>query len=299
VLAGPNGSGKSTLAAKLEVEGHGLGKMINPDEIAVELREAGFKGNVEFEAGREALRRTKANIKSKVSFTRETTLSSTEILLLRTMKAAKNAGFEVNLIFVAVSSLAINKGRVADRAAQGGHDIPLDVQNRRFGKTFENAVKAINIAHSAQIFDNTGMQHVLVGLVKHQKVTLASPDKAPWITRILKGVERKEIISISDAKSKLQDISAFAKAEFMEDFDNASKWGRKNEAKVASKRLESLELTPKMLDKLKTEGVKSLAVTRPDNPSASSKALSIIRAGAEVYKKLGLGRDKTDKTRGR
>jgi len=74
VLAGPNGSGKSSLAADFKFNGFDLGPMVNPDEIAVELREAGFKGNVEFEAGREALRRTKANIKSKTSFSRETTL---------------------------------------------------------------------------------------------------------------------------------------------------------------------------------------------------------------------------------
>jgi len=215
------------------------------------------------------------------------------------MKAAKNAGFEVNLIFVAVRSLNINKERVAERAERGGHDIPLDAQNRRFDKTMKNAPTAIKIADNTKLFDNSGNESVLVGLVKGNKISFAAPDKAPWINPILKGIGREETISISDAKSRLQDISQFAKAEFMEDYNSASKLGRKNKAKIASKRLEALELAPKMLDKLKAEGVKSFNIIRPHNPSYSAKALSIIRAGAELYKKLGLGRSQPDKNRRR
>jgi len=189
VLAGPNGSGKSTLANRLKAEGYSLGKMINPDEIAVQLRTEGLSGkNIEFEAGRRALRQTKDMIAKRQSFARETTLSSKEIL--RTMGAANKAGYEVNLIFVGLSSLDMNKDRVALRAAKGGHDIPLDAQNRRFDKAMNNLPKAISLAENVQLFDNSSQRHILVATVQKQEVTFVYPDKASWLPRALKGLKR-------------------------------------------------------------------------------------------------------------
>lgn len=188
VLAGPNGSGKSTLANRLKAEGYSLGKMINPDEIAVQLRAEGFSDkNVEFEAGRRALLQTKDMIAKRQSFARETTLSSSEIL--RTMGMAKKAGYEVNLIFVGVASLDMNKDRVALRAAKGGHDIPLDAQNRRFDKAMNNLPKAIALAENVNLFDNSSQRHILVATVNKQEVTFVYPDKASWLPRALKGLK--------------------------------------------------------------------------------------------------------------
>jgi len=192
VLAGPNGSGKSTLAARLKTEGYSLGKMINPDEIAVKLRMKGFDGkNVELEAGRQTLLQTKDMIAKRQSFARETTLSSSEIL--RTMGAAKKAGYEVNLIFVGLASLDMNKDRVALRAAKGGHDIPLDAQNRRFDKAMNNLPKAIGLAENVQLFDNSSQRHILVATVQKQEVTFVYPDKASWLPRALKGLKHEPL----------------------------------------------------------------------------------------------------------
>ena len=55
------------------------------------------------------------------------------------MQAAKEAGYEVTLIFIGVETVETSKDRVRTRVEDGGHDIPEDVQERRFEKSFQNA----------------------------------------------------------------------------------------------------------------------------------------------------------------
>ena len=108
VIGGPNGAGKSTYTDRLAAAGYNLGEVVNPDVIAANLPGPDATRNAR--AGRETLRRTRALIASGRTFSRETTLSGNEIL--RTMRAARNAGFAVNLFFVGVDSVDISRARV-------------------------------------------------------------------------------------------------------------------------------------------------------------------------------------------
>ena len=105
VIGGPNGAGKSTYTEGLAARGYPLGEVVNPDVIAANL--PGPDATRDARAGRETLRRTRALIASGRTFSRETTLSGSEIL--RTMRAAKNAGFTVNLFFVGVDSVDVSR----------------------------------------------------------------------------------------------------------------------------------------------------------------------------------------------
>lgn len=116
VIGGPNGVGKSTYTEGLAARGYPLGEVVNPDVIAANL--PGPDATRDARAGRETLRRTRALIASGRTFSRETTLSGSEIL--RTMRAAKNAGFTVNLFFVGVDSVDVSEARVRRRVARGG-----------------------------------------------------------------------------------------------------------------------------------------------------------------------------------
>ena len=127
VIGGPNGAGKSTFTDALRQTPYALGEVLNPDVIAAAL--PGPDATRDPRAGRETLRRTGARIANGATFSRETTLSSREIL--RTMQAANAAGFEVNLFFVGVDRLDTSQSRVRQRVAQGGHDIPPEAQPRR------------------------------------------------------------------------------------------------------------------------------------------------------------------------
>ena len=78
VIGGPNGAGKSTYTDRLAVAGYDLGEVVNPDMIAAHL--PGPDATRDNRAGRETLRRTRALIASGQTFSRETTLSGSEIL---------------------------------------------------------------------------------------------------------------------------------------------------------------------------------------------------------------------------
>lgn len=59
------------------------------------------------------------------------------------------------MVFVGLDDVGLALQRVQYRATRGGHDVPADVQNERFGRVFTNARKAIQIVPLAIFFDNS------------------------------------------------------------------------------------------------------------------------------------------------
>ena len=196
VVGGPNGSGKSTFVAGLGRRGFDVGTFVNPDVIARSLQDSdqGTKQptNLNLAAGRETLRLARELIAQRQSFTRETTLTSKEIL--RTMQAAKEAGYEVTLIFIGVETVETSKDRVRTRVEDGGHDIPEDVQERRFEKSFQNAPRAARIADRAYFFHNGDRGHELVAEVENGRVIKANLGLTSWLEKAITGLERAELV---------------------------------------------------------------------------------------------------------
>ncbi len=137
VVAGPNGAGKSTLTATyLE----GRLEIVNPDLIARELDPSDPNGTrVRLQAGREAIRRQEVLLASGRDFSFETTLSGHRELTV--LRRAKEAGFKVNLVYVGIGSPPATLGRVRERVASGGHDIPPQDIARRFERSLANLVQ--------------------------------------------------------------------------------------------------------------------------------------------------------------
>ena len=148
--------------------------------------------NLDLAAGRETLRLTRELISQRESFTRETTLTSNEIL--RTMQAAKDAGYEVTLMFIGVDSIEASKARVRRRVEGGGHDIPEEVQERRFEKSFQNAPRAAAIADRAYFFHNGDRGHELVAEVENGRVIKANLGLTSWLEKAITGLERAELV---------------------------------------------------------------------------------------------------------
>jgi len=119
IVAGPNGSGKSTLVRFIEFDGKE--NFLNPDDIAIQLSPSDPQ-KAAFAAGRQVLERTQANLQAGVSFAVETTLSSKQPL--ETIRKAKDYGFYVNVIYMALNDPEKNILRVAERVASGGHNVP-------------------------------------------------------------------------------------------------------------------------------------------------------------------------------
>jgi predicted ABC-type ATPase len=114
-------------------------------------------------------------LNAKVSFAVETTLAGRRIVEL--MRKARECGYEVHLVFVALNSPEKNIGRIRERVARGGHFIPdLDVR-RRYARSFENLPEAVRLADVAKVYDNSGNDA--------RPVLIAQGGKIVWQAKLL------------------------------------------------------------------------------------------------------------------
>ena len=205
IFAGPNGSGKSTAYQRFLAAGYDAGEYLNPDDIARELGAASdAPAVIDLRAGREVILRSRDLMEARRPFVRETTLSSREIL--RSVSAAADAGYRVVMVFVAVSSTAATKTRVAQRVLGGGHDIPEEAQDRRFGRSFDNAPKVARIAHAAYFLDNSGPRHRLVATVRGGTVIFLDAQQANWVRRATSGLpQAASLLSRAEALPQLRE----------------------------------------------------------------------------------------------
>ncbi len=160
VFAGVNGAGKSTLFNS-EEKREELGVRLNSDELIHALGGDWRDTKVQIEAGKEILRRQEECFQKGLSFNRETTLCSAEIF--RTMRRAKELGYEVRLCYVGVKDAKIAKERIAHRMALGGHGVSEETVDRRYGRAKDTFLKAIPLCDTIEVYDNSGDSLVYVG----------------------------------------------------------------------------------------------------------------------------------------
>jgi predicted ABC-type ATPase len=170
IIAGPNGSGKSTVFAQL----HLAGEQINTDEFARRISPDLPEG-ASLKAARQVLSRVAALLEGRLDFNFETTLSSHQSLAI--MRRARDAGYRVELIFIALRSPEIHLVRVRQRVAQGGHDIPVETILRRYERSFANLPEAIRLTDQTVVYDNT--RRVLERLVLIDGATIVATSLDP------------------------------------------------------------------------------------------------------------------------
>ncbi|WP_441242411.1 AAA family ATPase [Tardiphaga sp. 768_D3_N2_1] len=159
-IAGPNGSGKSTLVRALRRIAQ-LRDWIDPDVVASDLR--GRPENIPYSdehlsriAFRQARYMRVEYARAGQSFGFETVYSHPSNLdFLRTLTAF---GYKVDLYFVCTESPEINMQRVANRAASGGHDVPLDRIRTRWSKSIEVLLASLPFIERIALFDNSSEQ---------------------------------------------------------------------------------------------------------------------------------------------
>ena len=160
IIAGPNGAGKTTYARDflpLEMRCH---EFVNADLIAAGL--SPFRpASAEFEAGRIMVRRLQQLAAERKDFSFETTLSSYGYVSM--LEEMRGAGYRIRLDFLWIRDLDVSRQRVSSRVVKGGHDIPDDVQQRRFGKGIRLLLEHYRpLIHYWRIFDNAGSEPKLV-----------------------------------------------------------------------------------------------------------------------------------------
>ena len=156
VVAGPNGAGKSTFIRRYL---HDLGlPYINADHIARILKASEpnlSQRDLDRRAFDEAERLRDDLLEARVGFCTETVFSDPVGSKLDFLERARAAGFFVTLVFICVDHAAISIGRVEQRVAQGGHDVPVDRLLTRFPRTLKNLRGAVPIVNEAFLFDNS------------------------------------------------------------------------------------------------------------------------------------------------
>ncbi|MCQ2114435.1 MAG: zeta toxin family protein [Bacteroidaceae bacterium] len=135
IIAGCNGAGKTTASMNILPEILDCKEFVNADEIARGLS-LFDPDSVAIEAGRLMLQRIDMLLEGTKSFAIETTLATRSYKEL-VMKAHKK-GFKVLLLFFWLPSVEYAVRRVAQRVAEGGHNISTDIIKRRYHKGIEN-----------------------------------------------------------------------------------------------------------------------------------------------------------------
>lgn len=156
IVAGPNGSGKTTLvrAGVVSAVLPGPATSINADDIARALAgDARPTPEQSLHAAQRADALLDAEIEAGRSVVVETVLSSDK--LRRRVAAAKAGGYEVALIYVTVRDGALNLLRVAQRRAQGGHDVPAERVLARRTRSHDAFAWFARQADLVLVFDNT------------------------------------------------------------------------------------------------------------------------------------------------
>ena len=141
IIAGPNGAGKTSFGDEyLSVEERQF-EFVNADEIA---RGLGAQQRSDVLAARMMLRRVDELVQAKADFAVETTLAT--LTYAQKIPAWRQKGYVVSLVYLRLNSVEESIARVRKRVAAGGHGIPLDAIQRRFGKSltyFETVYKPI------------------------------------------------------------------------------------------------------------------------------------------------------------
>jgi predicted ABC-type ATPase len=184
VIAGANGCGKSTLT-KWARAFFQQAATLDPDAMAVDLQ-AQTSGEVSpIEAGKQVLIAAESYLAKGVSFSVETTLSGSTYLKM--LADAKRLGYRTCLFYIGTEDLSINISRVKARVLAGGHDVPVEDQTRRYGRSFRNLPKAIELADEGVLLDNSSdLGHRVVAVkLEGRQVLLFEP--VPQWAEFLRG----------------------------------------------------------------------------------------------------------------
>ena len=158
LLAGPNGAGKSTLYRSAVASGllPAEAEFVNADlHEASALQHIANAQERSTKARAWADERRAACLKQGVSFVSETVFSHSSKLTF--MREARSAGFSVVLLVVCVNDPQQLLGRVAQRVAEGGHDVPSDRILARYPRTLKHLASAIPLADLALLYDTSGL----------------------------------------------------------------------------------------------------------------------------------------------
>ena len=100
------------------------------------------------------------------------------------MRQAKALGYHTFLIFVALDNPELNVDRVRVRVSEGGHDVPRIDILRRYERSLLNAPEALRLADEAIVFENSGLSHGSMLLLRDGRITWKNHPLPDWVQRL-------------------------------------------------------------------------------------------------------------------
>jgi predicted ABC-type ATPase len=179
VIAGPNGAGKTTFydffLASLPlpfVNADQIARTIVPDDPA----------SIAYEAAEVADRKRRELLALRRSFIMETVFSDPAGDKLAFFREAQTDGYSVILIFIGIASPELSTLRVAQRALEGGHDVPPEKLLQRFPRTHRNLETALGFVDVALLFDNSSVDEPFrhVATWRSGEQVFREPDAPEW-----------------------------------------------------------------------------------------------------------------------
>jgi predicted ABC-type ATPase len=175
VIGGPNGAGKTTAAPAL-LAAYSIREFVNADEIARGISPLNPEGSA-IAAGRVLVERIHGFARTGQSFAFETTCAGRGHVQL--LRACRDAGYYIRLIFLWLPSPKHALERVARRVKRGGHSIPDEVVTRRYRASLRNMRQLyLPLADLGLIYDNSAPTRILIAEIAPAVETIH--DRARW-----------------------------------------------------------------------------------------------------------------------
>ncbi len=170
IIAGPNGSGKTTFAKKFLPDYAKCPNFVNADLIAQGLspfspRTAAMK------AGRLVLEQVRKLAAKNSDFAFETTLSGKSYISF--LKELRKRNYSINIFFLWIPTAELAIGRIQDRIADGGHDVPAADVRRRFHRGIYNFLNYYKpLADTWLLFNNADAVPRLIAQEKNGRTKI-------------------------------------------------------------------------------------------------------------------------------
>lgn len=180
LFAGVNGAGKTSLY-RIFNKYEDLGVRVNIDEMVAS--EGSWRDDMlQIQASRRALRIIGECIEKRRSFNQETTLPTATIV--RQIKKARAAGYQIRLYFVGVENFQTAIKRVRKRVQNGGHGVDEKLIRQRFERLPDTLRDVLPLVDTAFFYDNT-VKFIQVAHVRNNVIVDCENDIPVWFWELI------------------------------------------------------------------------------------------------------------------